>query len=217
MAIICQPDPCAGFPSAPQLPTAELDAAWSDALGETDPMAEPPLSADELADPHEAAAAVQRRVRRIAERAFWDATRERMTGGADNAQAGATQIVDLLAELGGQLAGMLPEGAADEVAARLGSAGLSLTLLPASGAGGLDLPALLSLLEWCGGMLARHGAPARDAAAAAGQAAVRRRLAAAAGDAGATAAAAVDALRLLAVQLKMLRVDAGAQRNGAAS
>ena len=68
-----------------QLPTDELDAAWSDAMGTTDPMSEPALPTPEVVAAAAAAAAgghggqeaalvalVQRRVKRIAERAFWD-------------------------------------------------------------------------------------------------------------------------------------------------
>ncbi|KAL4439722.1 hypothetical protein ABPG75_002723 [Micractinium tetrahymenae] len=191
-----------------QLPTAELDAAWSDALGNTDPLADRPSSAEDLADPRCAVQAVQQRVKRIAERAFWDSVREGVAAAAHDAESTAEQVVGLLTELGGQLAGVLPDSAAHEVAARLDSAALTRELLPAGGGAGLDMPALFGLLEWCGGLLARYGAPARDEAAAAGQAALRQQVAAAAGEAGATGAAAVRALRLLSVQLKMLRVDA---------
>lgn len=196
----------------PQLPTSELDAAWADAMGETNPMDEPPVSAEDAAGAAELAQAVQRRVKRIAERAFWDSLRERLAGGAEGPEAAAEQLARLLTELGGQLAGVLPDAAAQEVAARLDSARLMRELLPAGSSASLDMPAVFGLLDWCGGLLARYGAPARDAAAAAGQAAVRAQLAAAVGDAAATGAVAVCALRLLTVQLKMLRMDAGAPR-----
>lgn len=73
----------------------------------------------------------------------------------------------------------------------------------------LDLPSLLALLEWAGHLVTRFGAPARDATAAAGQAAVHRQLASAGADPVALAAVAVRGLRLLATQLKLLRLDAG--------
>ncbi len=192
-----------------QLPTAELDAAWADAMGETNPLAEPPISAEGATDVAELNQAVQQRVKRIAERAFWDSLCERLASGAGDAGSAAEQIAGLLAELGGQLAGVLPNSAAQEVAARLDSGHLTRELLAGGSGASLDLPAVFGLLDWCGGLLARYGAPARDAAATAGQAMVRQRLAAAAGDAAATGAVAVCALRVLTVQLKMLRMDAG--------
>ena len=55
-----------------QLPTAELEAAWRDALGETDPMLEASQGAEEVAGGERLAQLVQQRVKRIAERAYWD-------------------------------------------------------------------------------------------------------------------------------------------------
>jgi hypothetical protein len=115
----------------------------------------------------------------------------------------------LLADLGAQLAEVLPPDSPEggEVAARLDRGGLVESL--GGGSGGTDVPALLGLLEWAGGLVTRLGAPARDAAAAAAAAAVRGQLAAGSGEAAATAAAATRALRLLSVQLKLLRLDTG--------
>lgn len=211
-----------------QLPTTELEAAWSDALGQTDPMGEAPPSPEELAaasDQRQVAVLVQQRVKRLAERGFWDSMGERLLGTAvpngsrasqegvplalSSAAGAVEQVSGLLGELGAQLAEVLPGGsaAAQEVGQKLDSRQLlSELLLPSRD--GLNVPALFGLLEWCAGLLARYGAPARDTTAAAGQKAVRAQLAAAGGDVCMAGAAAVRALRLLAVQLKMLRVDA---------
>ena len=202
------------------MPTSELETAWGDALGRTDPKAEAPPSPEELAgiDMNAVAALTQRRIKRIAERAFWDAVQEKLggglsggSGGAANmsgeAPAAASQVAALLAELGGQLAEVLPSGAAAEVTAALDAQALSHSLLAPGG--GLDAPVLLRLLEWCGSLVAMHGAPARDADATAAQKLVRQQLAVAAGNVSATAAVATRALRLLTIQLKLLRADAG--------
>ncbi|PSC74446.1 T-complex 11 [Micractinium conductrix] len=202
-----------------QMPTSELETAWGDALGRTDPKAEAPPSPEELAgiDMNAVAALTQRRIKRIAERAFWDAVQEKLggglsggSGGAANmsgeAPAAASQVAALLAELGGQLAEVLPSGAAAEVTAALDAQALSHSLLAPGG--GLDAPVLLRLLEWCGSLVAMHGAPARDADATAAQKLVRQQLAVAAGNVSATAAVATRALRLLTIQLKLLRADA---------
>jgi hypothetical protein len=119
-------------------------------------------------------------------------------------------VAGLLAGLGVQLGEVLPPGSSEaQEVARLDQATLLQALLPGSGTGTLDVPALLSLLDWSAGLLARLGAPARDAAAAHAQAVVRGQLAAAGGEGSGVAAAAVRALRLLSVQLKLLRLDAG--------
>lgn len=207
------PPPCA---HAPQLPTEEAEAAWGDALGQTDPMAEPAPTPEDMAaaGPAAALAGAQRRIKRIAERAFWDGIQERLAGGAgadaEAAAAAVQQVAGVLADLGSQLREVLPAGAGEagaEAAARLDRQRL-LEELAAPGGAGVNLPALLGLLEWSAALLARWGAPARDAAAATAQAAVRQQLAAAGNDAAAAAAAATRALRLLCVQLRMLRLDA---------
>ena len=207
-----------------RLPVAGLDAAWTDALGETDPMAEPALAAAHYGSEEEAAAAVQARVRRIGERAFWDSLAERLGGGGGAggaAEEAARQVAALLVDLGAQLAEVLPaEGAAAaELLRRLDADALLRTLLPGEGqqrqqqqqqqgqqAMALDAAALFDLLDWSARTLRDLGAPAREAAAAAAHEAVRAQLAAA-GDGAGAARAAARALRLLAVQLKQLRVD----------
>ena len=60
-----------------QLPTADLDAAWSDALGETDPMREAPPEPEHIPSGEQLAQLVQQRVKRIAERAYWDSVEVR--------------------------------------------------------------------------------------------------------------------------------------------
>lgn len=124
--------------------------------------------------------------------------------------AAVAEAAALLAELGGQLREVLPASSIEvaEVAERLDQH-LLLQELLTSGGGAISTTALFGLLDWSAGLLARFGAPAREAAAAAAQAAVRQQLAAADGDAAATAAVAVRALRLLALQLKLLRMDTG--------
>ena len=183
-------------------------------MGQTDALAEAPPA--EGQDPEAAAAGLQQRVKRLAERAFWDSVQEKMVGGgggsSGEARTSAVETVAaLLADLGAQLAAVLPSsgGEAGEVAARLDRQRLSEELRPPAEGQPIDYAALLGLLDWSAQLLARYGAPARDAAAAAGQAAVRQQLTAAGGQPAATAAAAVRALRLLSVQLKTLRVDVG--------
>lgn len=159
------------------------------------------------ADQPPSLAEVQRRVKRIAERAFWDSVRDKLAGGGGAVE----QAAALLGELGGQLAEVLPAGASEaaELAARLDPQRLAADLAPPSAAHPINLPALLGLLEWSAALLARLGAPARGAAAAEGQDAVRRQLGAAGSDPAAAAAAAARALWLLSVQLKVLRADVG--------
>lgn len=142
---------------------------------------------------------------------------ERLVGRAESDQVQAVeQVVALLADLGTQLAEVLPAGSSDaeEVRLRLDRAQLK-EVLPAAGGRMLDLPALLALLDWAGHLVTRFGAPARDAGAAASQAAVRHNLASAGGDPAAVTAVAVRGLRLLATQLKLLRLDAGELSSGA--
>ena len=62
-----------------QLPTAGLDAAWSDALGETDPMRKGPAEPEDIASGEQLAQLVRQRVKRIAERAYWDTVQVRGT------------------------------------------------------------------------------------------------------------------------------------------
>ena len=75
---------------------------------------------------------------------------------------------------------------------------------------GIDTAALLSLLQHTSTLLRQMGSPAREQAAAAAYTAMQQQLAAAvaSADAVAMAAAVTKALRLLMVQLKMLRMDA---------
>jgi hypothetical protein len=119
-----------------QLPAAEAEALWADAAGETDVMAER-CDVPEGASPAAAAAAVRLRVRRIAERAFWDGAAGAMLGGgaagggpagagpggrgggvgpgparAAGAGEAAARMAALLAELGAQARQALPPGAA---------------------------------------------------------------------------------------------------------
>ena len=68
--------------------------------------------------PAEVAGHVQRRVKRIAEQAFWDAVQASLaqTGADDNQQKVTGQLAGLLAHLGQELMAVLPEqaGAARE-------------------------------------------------------------------------------------------------------
>lgn len=68
--------------------------------------------------PTDIAAHVQRRVKRIAEQAFWDAVQASLaqSGGDDNQQKVTGQLAGLLAHLGQELLAVLPEqaGAARE-------------------------------------------------------------------------------------------------------
>ena len=129
--------------------------------------------------------------------------------GSSQGPAAVEEVAALLAELGSQFSEMLPASSSEaaEVAERLDRHLLLQELLTSGG--GINSAALFGLLDWSADLLARFGAPARDAAAAAAQAAVRQQLAGAAGDGNATAAAAMRALRLLTTQLKMLRMDTG--------
>ena len=99
-------------------------------------------------------------------------------------------------------------------------------ILQGSGVNGIDTTHLLSVLEHAAQLLKDMGAPAREAAAVAAHAAIRAELSHAlqAGDSPALAAALVKAVRVLMVQLRMLRMDAanfrlkvlaGSHRDGA--
>jgi hypothetical protein len=129
--------------------------------------------------------------------------------GSSQGPSTVEEVAALLSELGCQFGEVLAASSseASEVAERLDRHLLLQELLTSGGA--INTAALFGLLDWTSDLLARFGAPARDAAAAAAQAAVRQQLAGAAGDPTVTAAAAVRALRLLTIQLKMLRMDTG--------
>lgn len=209
-----------------RLPTAELDLLWTDALGDSDPMQEPAVPAElEGADlvPEQVMQRVQSRVRRIAERAFWDSVQERLEGkGGQEGSCGeaAEQVAGILSDLASQLVEVLPEGSAAgrEIRDGFGRDALLQQLLPppsTQAASDVLLPSintqgLFLLLEAMVGWLAALGAPARETAAADAAAAVRQQLqaAAAAHACGAAAAAATRGLRVLCVLLKQLRADA---------
>ncbi|KAL0051938.1 hypothetical protein WJX82_004904 [Trebouxia sp. C0006] len=177
-----------------QLPTEELEAGWKDATGETSVMKESQASPEDNMAPADVAAHVQRRVKRIAEQAFWDsvqATLAESGAGVSQQQARAARE---------QLAAELDEGRLQE----------ALTAHQGSGVNGIDTTHLLSVLEHTAKLLKDMGSPAREASAVAAHAAIRAELGDAlqAGDSPALAAAVVKAVRVLMAQLKMLRMDA---------
>lgn len=235
------------YDSTFHLPTDEAESSWKDAVGETDPMLEPAPTPEDLENLlHQGgsggstdalAAVLHARVRRIAEKAFWDDLGERLSGGGCGERAGATggqannsnssnaavsAAVAILAEAGVALQAVLLEGssASADVAAQLGSAEQLAELLTAtpnvaSSSSGpssasllpsINCNALFQMLEWCGGLLRRLGAPAREGAAAAAQATIRKELASETSPAAAGKVVA-RALRLIAVLLKLLRLD----------
>jgi hypothetical protein len=106
------------------------------------------------------------------------------------------QAAELMAELGSQLREVLPPGSIEamELAERLDPQKLL----------DINVPSLLSLLSWSAGLVVTLGAPARDAAAAAGREVVQAQLVT-----DGPGVAATRALRLLSIQLKLLRLDAG--------
>lgn len=167
--------------------------------------------------PADVASHVQRRVRRIAEQAFWDsvqATLADSTSGVTQQQV-TGQLAGLLAHMGQELMTVLPEqatSAREQLAAQLDEGRLqeALTAHQGSGVNGIDTTHLLSVLEHTAQLLKDMGAPAREAAAVAAHAAIRAELSSAlqAGDSPALATAVVKAIRVLMAQLKMLRMDA---------
>lgn len=73
-----------------QLPTEEAESSWRDATEETDVMRESPTPPEGLSHP-KTAAATARRVRRIAEKAFWDS----MTGALEPWEIPRHEIFEL--------------------------------------------------------------------------------------------------------------------------
>ena len=241
------------YDSTFHLPTDEAESSWKDAVGETDPMLEPAPTPRDLENllhqggsrgsPNALAAVLHARVRRIAEKAFWDDLGERLSSGGSSSRstdtgngeetaaatagqatnnssnAAVSAAVAILAEAGAALRAVLPEesSAAADVTAQLGSAERLAELLTAtpniassssfsSLLPGINCDALFQMLEWCGELLRRLGAPAREAAAAAAQATIRKDLASETSPAAAGKIVA-RALRLIAVLLKLLRLD----------
>jgi T-complex protein 11 len=240
------------YDSTWHLPMEEAESSWKDAVGETDPMSEPAPTPQDLENlllqgqttgsgvsTEVLAAALHARVRRIAEKAFWDDLAQRLSGGGNNdagdtsknanntatSSSAVSAAVNILAEAGAALRAVLPEGssAAADVAAQLGSAERLSELLTAtpniastsssstssplsSVLPGINCDALFQMLEWCGRLLRRLGAPAREAAAAAAQDSIRKDLAKVTTSAAAGKIVA-RALRFIAVLLKLLRLD----------
>eukprot|EP00887_Chlorella_sp_A99_P001730 scaffold8.g1730.t1 len=193
-----------------RLPSEDAELAWSDALGGTSVMDEPLPSGEEAAAAGAGtlAAAARRRVRRVAEQAYWDGVAERLAD-PERGEEAAAAVAGLLGELGAQLAEVLPAGSqvAQEIGVRLDPAELATALVPAGGPAAAA-PALHALLDWAGGLLRALGAPAREGGAAAAAAALRAELGAARGAPARAGAGAARALRLLAAQLRLLRLDA---------
>ncbi|KAL0028624.1 hypothetical protein WJX79_006167 [Trebouxia sp. C0005] len=177
-----------------QLPTEELEAGWKDATGETSVMKESQASPEDNVAPADVAAHVQRRVKRIAEQAFWDS------------------VQATLAESGSGMSQQQAKAAREQLAAELDEGRLQEALTAHQGAGvnGIDTTHLLSVLEHTAKLLKDMGSPAREASAVAAHSAIRAELGDAlqAGDSPALAAAVVKAVRVLMAQLKMLRMDA---------
>jgi hypothetical protein len=230
------------YDSTWHLPMDEAESSWKDAVGESDPMAEAAPTPQDLeallhlqngggVDNQAAAgstealtAALHARVRRIAEKAFWDDLGEKLSSGSSDSSA-VSAAVGILAEAGAALRAVLPDGssAAADVTAQLGSAEKLAELLTATSScsssstsstegavasllPGINCDALFQMLEWCGGILRRLGAPAREAAAAAAQTSIRKDLAEVTTPTAAGKIVA-RALRLIAVLLKLLRLD----------
>ncbi|KAI8469412.1 MAG: hypothetical protein J3K34DRAFT_459391 [Monoraphidium minutum] len=190
------------------LPVAEAEAAWARALGRADPQDEEMDDAEAMS-PEQIAAAVARRARAIAERAFWDSIEWRF---ATSIQGGGlpAQLAPLVSELGLELASLLAgagsggaEGPAAMEAAQLEEVYVEPRVLARlasrTGAqgGGANLTAALASLEQLGRGVLAAAAPARAEAASAPFAAALAELsaaagAAAAGDSGAEGAAAAD-------------------------
>ncbi|DBA87711.1 TPA: hypothetical protein ACH3X1_004714 [Trebouxia sp. C0004] len=200
-----------------QLPTEELEAGWKDATGETSVMKESQASPEDNMAPADVAAHVQRRVKRIAEQAFWDSVQATLaeSGSGVSQQQVTGQLAGLLAHMGQELMAVLPEqarAAREQLAAELDEGRLqkALTAHQGSGVNGIDTTHLLSVLEHTAKLLKDMGSPAREASAVAAHAVIRAELGNAlqAGDSPALAAAVVKAVRVLMAQLKMLRMDA---------
>ncbi|DBA71287.1 TPA: hypothetical protein ACH3X2_011103 [Trebouxia sp. C0005] len=200
-----------------QLPTEELEAGWKDATGETSVMKESQASPEDNVAPADVAAHVQRRVKRIAEQAFWDSVQATLaeSGSGMSQQQVTGQLAGLLAHMGQELMAVLPEqakAAREQLAAELDEGRLQEALTAHQGAGvnGIDTTHLLSVLEHTAKLLKDMGSPAREASAVAAHSAIRAELGDAlqAGDSPALAAAVVKAVRVLMAQLKMLRMDA---------
>ncbi|KAK9816195.1 hypothetical protein WJX74_000320, partial [Apatococcus lobatus] len=199
-----------------QLPAEEAEVAWRDASGATNVMQEGRMDPTDL-PPSEIATAVQRHIKRIADQAFWDAVEGTLRGsGPDGGPslAPAQQVANLLADLGADLAASLPEGArrhVQELTSQLDRERLldALTQSQAHGMAGVNTTALFGLLETMARMLRDMGSAAREADSNLVHAELRSRLglAVSQGDGPGIAAATCRALRVLAAQLRLLKLD----------
>ncbi|GMH40735.1 hypothetical protein BSKO_08639 [Bryopsis sp. KO-2023] len=154
---------------------------------------------------------LKKQVRRITEKAFWDSIEWQL---ASQAEGAGDQLLNMLAEIGRDLAEVLPKTAAEEVAAVFQKSEL-VRLLSGSATdvlGGVDTNGLLQLVQHTSELLKAHGAPVRDEKATQCHEAVRTEIMEALGKEGEDkkkelAKAVTKAMRLLFAQLKVLRMD----------
>eukprot|EP00878_Enallax_costatus_P021250 GHUV01022492.1.p1 GENE.GHUV01022492.1~~GHUV01022492.1.p1 ORF type:complete len:1095 (+),score=464.09 GHUV01022492.1:138-3422(+) len=223
------------------LPTEEAEAAWYRAMGrETAADAELDPSDVESMSPEQLTAAVTRRARAIAERAFWDFIVWRFKTAAQG-QALPAQLAPLLAELGTELSSIVTDTLeAQQLTEQYTERAVLERLRSRTGeqGGGANLTAVGSMMEQLAQVLLRSGGAERAAEAADAvqhiQASMTAALAAAAAGneaavnasnptnptvrnevapaAAALAEALAAALRLLMTQLKVVKLDAANTR-----
>jgi hypothetical protein len=178
------------------LPTADAEAAWHRAMGKDDGGEDGEDEVDpESMSRQELEARVTRRVRAIAEQAYWDSIVWRFKTAAQG-QALPSQLAPLLAELGAQLSGFVPDAREAAALAEQFAEPAVLTRLTSSAGqqgGGANLTALGAMLQQLAQVLLKSGGEQRAAEGADAAAALHARMAAALAAAAAAAAGSGEA------------------------
>lgn len=182
-----------------RLPTAEAEIMWQDALGLSSPMD---------CEASQNSVEIQQRIRRIAETAFWDSVKEKLLLGSAS-DIGA-QAAEILAEMGASLVEVVSStNIVEDIQNHLDLEKVKEGLKPIAGQPsliGVNATYLYDMLEWSAKLLRDLGSPEREKDAFKAHIEVRRQL----GEVTTGEQAAegiVKALRILAAQLKLLRLD----------
>jgi hypothetical protein len=214
-----------------RLPSAEADALWQDAIQPnnnnitTQQCTTSTTTITSVTD-------LQLKIKRIADQALWDTIKERLllsssSSSSPSPLSAAGAAASILAELGSSVCEVLPPQSplTHEIQSYLNATALERDLSPPPPPSTtmmmVNLPRLFELLEWSARLLRDLGAPAREQEALGVHTRVRTRLSSAATALASNntitntatmkeemATAVVQALRVLAGQLRLLRLDA---------
>lgn len=217
-----------------RLPSNEADALWQDAIQPTNnDVKQSSTSTNAITS----VADLQLKIQGIADQALWDSIKERLllpSPPSSSSASASGAAASILAELGSSLCEVLPPQSSltQEIQSYLNATALERDLSPSTTTSTttmmVNLPKLFELLEWSGKLLRDLGAPAREQEALAVHMSVRTRLSSAAtalaSDSANTstatvkeemANAVVQALRVLAGQLRLLKLDVANAHLGA--